>query len=160
PSKNVTTFLDLLETRLQKAFEEISDWLGLAKITTDVPDFELIDLIRFEAVSLIFSDFKKLHFTHGSFFKREGRMVRMTSEPRIRGAYFEVIQEIIHNLISNALKHSGLGMNTHINMSLQVDDSDLIFRCVNTFSKKRFGAISAAANGVNKLIHSSLPSQG
>lgn len=159
-SKNVTTFLDLLETRLQKAFEEISDWLGLAKITTDVPDFELIDLMRFEAVSLIFSDFKKLHFTHDSLFKKDGRMVPMTKEPRIRGAYFEVTQEIIHNLISNALKHSGLGMNTAINMSLRVDDSDLIFRCVNNFARKRFSAISAAADDVKRLIRNSHPSQG
>ncbi|SPP98326.1 hypothetical protein [Bradyrhizobium vignae] len=160
PSKTVTTFLDLLETRIEKAFEEISDWLGLAKITTDVPDFELIDLIRFEAVTLIFSDFKKLHFSHGSFVKKDGKMVALPRDPRIKGAYFEVTQEIVHNLISNALKHSGLGMNTAINMAVQVDDNDLIFRCTNSFSKKRFVAISATANNVTRLIKTSLPSQG
>lgn len=159
-SESVTAFLDLLETRLQKAFEEISDWLGLAKITTDVPDFELIDLIRFEAVSLIFSDFEKLHFTHGSFVKKDGKMAPLSKEPRIKGAYFEVTQEIVHNLISNAFKHSGLGMSTAINMSVHVDDSDLIFRCANNFAKRRFGAISAAAPNVKELIRNSHPSQG
>jgi len=55
----------------------------------------------------------------------------------LRGAYFEPIQEIIHNLLSNAYRYSGLStLNTEIDISLAVDGSDIVLRCSNNFAEK------------------------
>ncbi|MEH2480637.1 hypothetical protein V1282_003994 [Nitrobacteraceae bacterium AZCC 2146] len=147
-------FFDLLDENILASFDEVGSWLGLIKIDNDVPDFQLLDLINFEAVSLIFSDLKKLKVRYSSYMRNGATILKLRAHPKIRGIFFEPIQEIVHNLISNAYRHSGLGMNTDIEFSLIIDGQDLIFRCVNTFSDKNYVLISEEHSKVQASIKS------
>ena len=133
----ISIFLDLLQTNTLAAFDEVSSWLGLVKVETDVPDFEVMDLVKFETVSLIFSDFNKLRVHYSSLARKDQELVRLKKDHKLSGAYFEPIQEIIHNVLSNAYRHSGLStLNTEIDISLAVDRNDVVLRCSNNFSDK------------------------
>jgi hypothetical protein len=155
PSSRTTSFLDSLAIHIEEAFVEVNGWCNLIKVKTDAEDFSLEDLLQFEAMSLIFSDFKKLHVRFSSFQRKGAHLHRLPRSHKINGAYFEPVQEIVHNLISNAFKHSGLDMNTDIEFSTIADDETLIFRCVNSYSEKVASQISDAHPRTLALVISS-----
>jgi hypothetical protein len=141
PSSRTTSFLDSLESNIREASEEVIGWLGVSKFEMNVEDFDIMELIRFESSSFILSDFRKLNVKYHSFERRGARVIRRDEAHRFKGAYFEAIQEIVHNLISNAFKCSGLKINTEVVFSVIVDDDDLIFRCENSFADGSFDKI-------------------
>jgi len=147
-----SVFFDMFETYLRDAFDDVTKWLGLVKIETNVRDFALEDLVHFEAMSLIFSDIKKLRVRCYSYERRGSNIRRLVQSHKLRGPYFEAVQEIVHNLISNAYKYSGLEMETDIEFSTIDDSSSLTFRCVNSFAEKQAAKISDNQPEVLKIL--------
>src|SRR5678810_1182552 len=92
-------FLDSLATNIDAAFVEVTGWCNLIKIKTDTEDFSLEDLLQFEAMSLIFSDIKKLHVRFSSYQRKGTHLSLLPRSHKMNGAYFEPVQEIVHNLI-------------------------------------------------------------
>jgi hypothetical protein len=159
PSSRTTSFLDSLATNIDAAFVEVTGWCNLIKIKTDTEDFSLEDLLQFEAMSLIFSDIKKLRVRFSSYQRKGTHLSLLPRSHKINGAYFEPVQEIVHNLISSAFKHSGLDMNTVIEFSTIADDETLIFRCVNSYADKLAIRISEDHPRILDLVSSSKSDQ-
>lgn len=159
PSNRTTSFLDSLETNIRAANQDVVGWLGVSKFEMTVDDFDIMELIRFESSSFILSDFHKLNVKYFSYEKTGSKLLRQNEAHRFKGAYFEAIQEIVHNLISNAFKHSSLKVNTEVIFSVIVDDGDLIFRCENNFAEAHFDrVISERENGL-RIIKQERPDQ-
>ena len=152
PSSRTSVFLDILENNIQQAFDEVLGWCGLLEIETNVRDFALDDLVSFEAMSLIFSDIRKLHVRCTSFQRQGENLKKLQQGHNINGAFFEPVQEIVHNLISNAFRHSGLAMNTEIEFSTISDGDALIFRCSNSYSDKSALSISDSYRDLVRML--------
>ncbi|WP_352558137.1 ATP-binding protein [Mesorhizobium caraganae] len=54
-----------------------------------------------------------------------------TDDIRLSGEYFEALVTVFHNLIANAVKHSGLGRKTRVQVTCRVEPGLLSLRVEN-----------------------------
>lgn len=138
---NAVSYIDFLEGNVDEAFKDVDSWLGLWTTHGDGADFQLSELVQFETTTFIFSDYKRLKVLYSPLRMVEvaGRRVsqRRNEDFRLRGSGFEVFQEIVHNLVSNAYKYSGLDIKTKLEFEFAIDGGDCTVRCTNDFSEAR-----------------------
>jgi hypothetical protein len=135
-SPDTSVFLDALENHTSSAITDVSNWLGLWTTSVQGIDFYINELIQFEATTLILSDYRKLRIKYVSYIRRNGQLIRVADLGQIKGVYIEGFFEIIHNLLSTAYKHSGLDVNTPIELSVTSEPTSLTIACVNVFHER------------------------
>ncbi len=119
-------YLDSLETTLSQAAEEVATWIAIADRDEALP-FRLDDLVNLELRTSVLNDWRRLKVDTRCIDTRRPA----ESRPLLDGRYFELFQSIVHNLISNSYKYSGLENRTQIMISLSYSGDQLRIRCAN-----------------------------
>ena len=126
-----TTYLDGLETSLHRAFEEVDQWIAVAE-RADAPPFTVDLLVNLEQRIVMMRDPQKLKVNIICQDRR--RPDQSARSLLIKGSYFDLFQEVVHNLISNSYKYSGMKARTEIEFELSCSPKRLVIRCVNNMS--------------------------
>lgn len=150
-------FLDSLEVNLDRALEEASKWINIAQVQGHVNQFSIDEIVSVELVSTQTSHSERLRVRCASADERLGD-VRMRKEPhQIDGRYLEFFQEALHNLLSNAFKYSGLGLQTQVNIEFRTTSNGFLLRCENSASERRMTEIRKTFSQIAKLAASDAP---
>ncbi|PVE49695.1 hypothetical protein DC415_10355 [Agrobacterium tumefaciens] len=127
-----------IETVISAAFADVRSWLAVSSLQGKIESFSVLDLAHFE----IGLHRPMKHTASSDAVLVETRSARGTSfrptnhNIKFRGEYFEPIFTIIHNLVSNAYKHSGLASKTSMMLRIRIDGDDLVFQTENNFDTK------------------------
>lgn len=125
-------FLDCLETNLHGAIEEVRQWIGVADQTGDVIPFTLKDVVDLELLTTQFNVLKRLKVkVDQELTKADGQTIENFA---IQGKYLAAFESIVHNLMSNAFKYSGAGLQSDVSFQLKLNSNKLFVRAENKIS--------------------------
>jgi hypothetical protein len=136
PSQTTAAFLDCLETNLHAAFEETRQWIGVTVPRGPAIPFTLAEIVRLHLLSTSFFAWDKLR-VGTKCFRQVGSAAPAEADYALAGKYLEMFQEVVHNLLTNAFKHSGEELKTEIGLELAVLDGSLVIRCTNSIAEAR-----------------------
>lgn len=130
----VLQYLDGLEARLHHAFDEVGEWIGIYEETEDDTPFKLDELVRLELASMHSANWRRLSV---SVFSTDSSLPGDAGDLLIKGRHFGVFQNVVHNLLSNAFRHSGQALRTQVQVSLSMSETQLVLECRNTLGSER-----------------------
>jgi hypothetical protein len=134
-------FLDSLAINLDRAFEQVSQWISLVDFEDSKSiEFEVGHLIDEESNTFIISDRSKAKIRY-EFFDRRGSRTRRLRDIKVSGRAFDLLDQIIHNCLSNARKRSGLRNETDILVRVTRTENDLTIWTGNNFAKGQLAAM-------------------
>jgi len=124
---------DLLVTHIKILNSEIPHWINVVLEEDDFDDFTAYDIVNLESqfTTLLNIDENKVSISYHS-----NSDVNAPDEIIFSGHVFTLLNEVIHNLFSNAIKYSGYGSDTPIHFIFQRYDDDLTITAVNTLNKE------------------------
>lgn len=121
--------VDSLETCLHPAHDEVRRWMHPVTRSGPALPFRLDDIVRLHLLSTALHDRDKLKI---------GTTVLIEGIPRhahqIRGEYLSFFEELVRNLLSNALKNSGDGLQTQAELRLSVSRGKMTLSCSNAIN--------------------------
>lgn len=125
-----------LTESLNAAFADVRAWIGISDVGSSIEEFSLRDLAEFE-LKLIQPQRSTSVASDVKFTLTAGRRVSSGYQNDIRmlGIYFEAVVTILHNLIANAVKYSGLGPRTHVQVTYRVEGELLTIRVENDLAE-------------------------
>jgi hypothetical protein len=129
-------YLDSLEVCLSDAFEEVGEWIKIAPSVEELGPFKLHEVVKFELASMYYANWRNL--------KVEAVCLERgwpDDSLLIKGSYFQLFQDVIHNLLANAFNHSGLGLRTTVILQLDNSKESLILRCENTLARPKLATV-------------------
>lgn len=132
-SASATTrhFLETLETNFQTAVDDVAAWTAIAERTETAP-FTLEELVNLELRTAVLKDWRRLTVGSRCVDRRYSRNGNVSLP--IEGKYFALLQDVLHNLISNSFKYSGLSTRTEISLSLTWAPEQMVIRCRNNIA--------------------------
>lgn len=132
-SASATTrhFLETLETNFQTAVDDVAAWTAIAE-RTDTAPFTLEELVNLELRTAVLKDWRRLTVATRCVDRRYSRSGNVKLP--IEGKYFALLQDVLHNLISNSFKYSGLSTRTEIGLSLTWAPEQMVIRCRNSIA--------------------------
>jgi len=89
-----------------------------------------------------------------TFYQQDSNMIER--EFLINEKYIGLFQEVVHNLLSNAFKHSGEKLETRVVISLTVTEKNFIISCSNSVKDHKFEEVSRQYGTIVKLAKSRL----
>ena len=129
-----TVFFDSLQDELTESGTEIRNWIKVVVVDSDFEDFAITDLVNVELNLLYLSKPGEMNVSCRHLVHLADGTHQKIDSVIVRGKYFEPINEIVHNLISNAVKHSGMGMRTHLMMDFIIDGQDILIVARNNMT--------------------------
>lgn len=135
-SQPTATFLDCLETNLHAAFEETRQWIGVTVSRGTAIPFTLAEIVRLHLISTSFFAWDKLR-VGTKCFRQSGPAAPIEEDFTLAGKYLEMFQEVAHNLLTNAFKHSGEELKTEVSLDLTVLERELVIRCTNSIAEAK-----------------------
>jgi hypothetical protein len=138
--------LDSIETNLIAARDEASRWINIAVDRGHVKEFTIDEIVSVELLSTQASHSEQLRVNCTSIDGRRGEppIVHKNKPLLIDGKYLGFFQEALHNLVFNAFKHSGYGLQTVLDIQFRVAIDGFTLRATNTMSSAKMkGAISS-----------------
>ncbi|TIQ79903.1 hypothetical protein [Mesorhizobium sp.] len=118
---------------LAASFEDVKSWIGIPNLKGAIESFSLRDLADFELRLLrpnMQVDRRDVRVEYN-----DGETSRHEADIRISGVYFEAVVSIIHNLFANAVKYSGLGRRTRVQLVCHMRPGAMIFRVENDIAE-------------------------
>ncbi len=115
-----TGLKDRIESNVSRAFQESEMWMTINPKPI-ASEFGLKELFVFESTN--FSSAKtRTRPIQVQCFKVQmdfGKPTRVSRDVKVPGTYFDAMVQLVHNLLENAFKHSGLSIsNTHIEVKI------------------------------------------
>jgi hypothetical protein len=153
-------FLDSLGINLEEAFQQVAGWISLVNFEhSGSMEFDLGDLIDEESNTFIISDRTKSKIKYECYERKIGRW-RKIRDIRISGRAFDLFDQLVHNLLSNARKRSGLRNETAILVKVYREEEDLVFWCGNDFAKGQLKEMRKHQTRAKKLVSETMISGG
>ena len=121
-----TKYVDCLKTLFNECNKNVLQWMNVVTDENESKDFSIRNLIKFEAKMIHLQEMEDLAISITC--EANGKSV---SDLRFEGRFRPLLNEIIHNLISNAFKHSGYDVQTDITMSFAYNDNTLTINVAN-----------------------------
>ncbi len=139
-SASATTrhFLETLETNFQTAVDDVAAWTAIAERTETAP-FKLEELVNLELRTAVLKEWGRLTVATRCVDRRFSRIGNVLFP--IEGKYFELLQAVVHNLVSNSFKYSGLSTRTEISLSLTWAPEQMVIRCRNSIAESHLPKI-------------------
>ncbi len=134
-------FLDCLETNLYEAIDEVRQWIGIADTGGDVIPFTLQEVVDLELLTTQFNALKRLKVkVEHEVFRADETAVTNYS---IQGRFLAAFESIVHNLMSNAFKYSGAGLQTDIRLFLRLTPDRFFLRSENKVTADKIEEVIA-----------------
>ena len=133
------SFLDALEGNLHHAFEDVVEWIGIANNDVKSGPFTLDELVKLELMTTYLASWRQLSVVTRCYHPERST----TLHPMIRGEYLDLFQDVLHNLIANCFKYSGLGHRTRIQVDLRSSGHELTLSCSNDISPEHVGRLAS-----------------
>ena len=148
-------FFLALRDNVAEAEQEASPWISLTDSRQDPDPFYFSDLVQFCLINHRPISGKQLNVTTTVSERRaaEGAVVQSTP-PMIKGKYFVFLETAVKNLLSNALSHSGNGLQTRISIELIYSKNHLTLSCRNTVSSARYKVLSEKLPEIEAMANS------
>jgi len=127
--------IDILETNLHQALDEVGAWLGPSFGSGVEIAFRLEELVGLHLLSSTLSAWDKLNVKTACFRRKDDAWVK--GDFSIAPQYRTMFQEIVHNLLSNAFKYSGENLKTRVTLSLRAGDHGASILCTNSIAPSR-----------------------
>jgi len=137
-SYSVSRFFENLEEDIKQAIYDSMNWIRISEETGPVDDFEIKHLLKYELGRLYLSKPANLYVRSQSlvYDKKTSKFREQTI--LIKGEYLQVIDEIIRNLLNNAIEHSGLDLKTDVQFTFIVHENHFTMKCVNSLTDAKF----------------------
>jgi hypothetical protein len=160
PSLDKNKFLVALHDKLTEAKRDASRWIALAT-SQDIPQaFRLLDVVELCLLNYHSGSNQEIIVSTTVSERRPGKgIVAFSEAPLIKGAYFELLETIIKNLISNAFAHSGLGLQTRLYFDLVHSVDHVVIRCRNTISPAKFRTLKAIVGHLEAEANKDIPAK-
>ena len=129
------SFLDSLDANLRQAFFDIVHWVGVSDSVAENTPFSFEDLVKLELVTTYLSSWRNLNVKTSVLKPSTERYV--DERFFIQGHHFDLFQDVIHNLITNSFKHSGLRFRTRVHLEFISRDDEISIRCTNNISPSK-----------------------
>jgi hypothetical protein len=137
-------FFISLREQLDEAEQEALPWIALVKAREQPEAFYLNDVVQLCLVNHRSFGSRQLHVDVAVSERRAKHgIVTLQPEPLLHGRYFVFCETLTRNLLENAFKHSGLGLQCRPKIELILDASRLTFTCRNTVSAARYRYLQA-----------------
>lgn len=130
--------VDSLETCLHPAHDEVRRWMQPVARVGPAQPFLLDDIVRLHLLSTALHDRDKLKIGTSVLIDGVPRPVR-----QIRGQYLAFFEEVVRNLLSNALKNSGDGLQTQAELRLSVSRDKMVLSCSNAINPDQVQTVIA-----------------
>lgn len=153
----VRSFIDSLETNIDAAAKEASEWIGLADSRPLNMPFVVKEVVQLELISSHLYGSSKLKVKIRTFVKNKG--IFQEQQFTVHGKYLEFFQEIVHNLISNAFNGSGERLKTEIELDIIFESDGIRIRCANSISDSRVAEVIRRHSATVALAGAKLGSQ-
>lgn len=126
---------------LDEGFRESAEWMQINEI--QYPEHVgLSDLIETEAFQLKQQPNFRREFHIERYKKLTNRKLSLTSqEITIPGEIIELVVSIVDNLISNACRYSGLGVNTPVTFQLEEHKDGVLIKVANSISHENIADV-------------------
>lgn len=147
-------FLDCLQTSVHASFDEITKWIAVARYDATAMTFTVQEIVDVELMSNHFADMNRLRVNSTAKATIQGRPIQKVI---LKGSIIGLFEDIIHNLLSNAFNHSGLGLATTIDISVSISDQTLSIRCVNSMSAQTAELLQKKLPRLRKLASDNVP---
>lgn len=126
--------IDSLEVNLSRAVEDASRWINIAEDRGKVNEFMIDEIVSVELLSTQASHSQRLRVECRSVFDQDGKIRQAKMPHLIDGAFLGFFQETVHNLVSNAFKYSGMGLQTRLELELRISETGFVLRAINSVS--------------------------
>ncbi|MGY4157885.1 hypothetical protein ACVINW_003727 [Bradyrhizobium sp. USDA 4461] len=144
--------LDSIETNLGEALHESSRWINIAVDRGHVKEFTIDEIVSVELLSTQASHSERLKVSCRSTDHRTSKQKSPEGGPlSIDGRFLPFFQEALHNLVSNAFKHSGYGLQTILEIELLATDDGFTLRASNSMTAAQMKAAIDGYSGISKL---------
>lgn len=130
--------VDSLETCLFPAHDEVRRWTQPVTRLGPALPFTLNDVVKFHLLSTALHDRDRL---------RIEALITIDGRPRparqIKGQYLPFFEEVVRNLLSNALKGSGDELKTEAVLRLAISNGKMILSCSNAINAAEVATVIA-----------------
>ncbi len=121
-----TKYMDCLIGHHEKSEKKLLNWMNVVTDDSELSDFSVLDLIKSEAQMIYLQDMATMQIDVNCSVDGQKR-----PDIQFQGRFYELLNEVNHNLISNAFKHSGFGPQTSISIDYTKVGTDLIIVATN-----------------------------
>jgi hypothetical protein len=119
PVVNNPMFINKLKDALREALSETTKWIAQTHFPEDPISFQFMDVVQLCLLNYRFRSDQEANITAEVSYKDKGHGVTLYEDsPSIDGQHFRVFDITMNNVISNAVKHSGLGLRSKIVLEL------------------------------------------
>ncbi|WP_439476873.1 hypothetical protein [Brevundimonas sp.] len=143
-------FFDALTLSADATQNELSGWLKVTEEDVEFGSYRATHLVMFEAHIVHLSTSKQLNVEVKCAQEREGKSIRRF-DFELRGGSFVAMTEVVHNPMSNAMKHSGEGRMTEIALSFIGRGDEFIVQCYNSYTSQAFKVMRADRERIAQL---------
>ncbi len=149
PPLDKSSFLNALHDKTEEALLDASRWMALA-ISQDAPEaFHLSDVVELCLLNHRSGDSQGISVEAEVSERRPDQGIVIFSEPPlIKGRYFELLENIVKNILANAFKHSGLGVHSRVLIEFIHAPNWLTIRSRNTISSSKYANLRATIGQV------------
>ena len=126
-------FLEGLGSEMDIALSEASSWVQISAPSEET-DFEVAEIVHHEIESYLISQRDAMNVAIVCVDLDGDRENTSATAYKFSGRYKEVLREAVHNVLLNAVQHSGLDLDTSIKITCCKVREDLHLICENTFS--------------------------
>ena len=137
-----TKFSDSLKLNIAKTNKTVSRWIAVVTGTKSFEDFSIRDLVKAEAKLIYLSELEDMRIAINCSIDGEN-----VKDIHFNGNYYELLNEINHNLISNCFEHSGNDVHTDVTFYYDLDAEKLTIKAINDLSR------AGLASAKNSLMH-------
>jgi hypothetical protein len=157
---NISTFLNRLTESLQEALSETTKWIALTSFPEDPEAFQLMDIVQLCLLNYRLRTTRETNIkVIVSLTSKQHGVVSFKETPWINGKYFRVLEITINNLISNVVKHGGLGLRSRVELELIDSKGMLTVRCRNTLSGPRLRQSVATVGALRERLKIAQPAK-
>jgi signal transduction histidine kinase len=144
PPLDRSSFLNALHDKMGEAILDTTRWMALAVSQGSPEAFHLSDLVELCLLNYRSGDSRDISVdTEVSDRQTNQGIVIFREPPLINGRYFELIENLVKNLLSNAFKHSGQGLHSRVSIELVHASNWLTLRSRNTISPAKYGQLKS-----------------
>jgi len=148
---------DQIVDAIQSSFNETYDWINLNR-SKYADNIDLTDLIRTEVTQKKRQPKFRRSFSLSTFLSADDYKKKLVSKKslKVSGDLVDPIVTLVDNLIFNACKHSGLGVNTPFKIDIVKQRDGFKIVASNEYNKDDYVTISSRLNDVRRELSNPL----
>jgi hypothetical protein len=123
--------VDSLVNAISDSNEVTAGWIQVVTDTREFQDFTISDVVKMEAAFIHLAKIEDTNIDLICLDRSNPKREKPLTDVRFEGEYFQVVNSIVHNLVSNAIRYSGYGDSVPLTLIAELDGSQFRVSAVN-----------------------------